>query len=69
MTDITWTQEYSAVTVTLTTEELQRSLQDVPRSVSKAAIEQFLEDVDRFCGTGVAQQVAKRLGAEGPTSD
>jgi SpoVK/Ycf46/Vps4 family AAA+-type ATPase len=63
--DDTWPEDYTRVNVNLTSEELTRSLRDVPRSVTEEAVEQFIMDIKRYCGSAVASQVGQRLGFEG----
>jgi SpoVK/Ycf46/Vps4 family AAA+-type ATPase len=63
--DDTWPEDYTRVNVNLTSEELTRSLRDVPRSVTEEAVEQFILDIKRYCGNAVASQFEQRLGVEG----
>ena len=58
-------EDYTRVNVNLTSEELTRSLRDVPRSVTEEAVEQFIMDIKRDCGSAVASQFEQRLGFEG----
>jgi hypothetical protein len=51
--------------VDVTGKHLWDSLQEVPRSVTSDAVDQFLEDVDRFCGSTLAKQLSKSLCGEG----
>jgi len=60
-----WSQELEVVEVHLTEEELTQSLIEVPRSVQKDAVDQFMEDVNRFCDRGIAESISKR---QRPTS-
>jgi hypothetical protein len=50
--------------VSLTPEELTRSLKDVARSVTEEAFAQFVEDIKRFCGSTIANQICKRFSVE-----
>lgn len=63
--DDTWPEDYTRVNVNLTSEELTRSLRDVPRSVTEEAVEQFLMDIKHYCGNAVASQFEQGLGFEG----
>jgi hypothetical protein len=50
--------DYEAVSVNITGEDLWKALGEVPRSVTKAAVAHFLNDVKRFCGDSLAQQIS-----------
>ena len=63
--DDTWPEDYTRVNVYLTSEELTHSLRDVPKSVREEAVEQFIMDIKRYCGSAMASQVEQRLGFEG----
>ena len=58
-------EDYTRVHVNLTSEELTRSLRDMPRSVTEEAVKQFIMDIKRDCGSAVASQFEQRLGFEG----
>jgi hypothetical protein len=52
---------FAGLTVDITGKHLWDSLQEVPRSVTEEAVTQFLADVDRFCGTSLANGLSKLL--------
>jgi hypothetical protein len=61
-----WSQELGPVHVHLTEEDLIRSLSDVPRSVHEDAVDQFVQDVVRYCDPEIAESISRRLC---PTSE
>jgi hypothetical protein len=64
----TWPDDYGRVNVSLTSQELARALKDVARSVTEEALQQFIEDVKRFCGNNDAKRFIERLGIEARVS-
>jgi hypothetical protein len=56
--------DYATLTVKITGRHLCDSLEEVPRSVTEDAIDQFLEDVNRFCGISLASRLSKSLYGE-----
>jgi hypothetical protein len=59
-----WCEDYANVIVKITVDELGRSLKDVARSVTAEAVQQFVEDVKRFCGGAVANRLMEGFGIE-----
>jgi hypothetical protein len=56
-----WTQESPELEIHLTEDDLKRSLIEVPKSIRKDALDQFLEDLNRFCDREVAESISSRL--------
>jgi hypothetical protein len=56
-----WGQQTEVVEVQLTEDELTRSLDEAPRSVSAEALDQFLNDVKRFCSRQTMESLSRRL--------
>jgi hypothetical protein len=57
--------DYAAVRVVITGQDLCEALKEVPRSVTAEAVGQFLEDVGRFCGKGLAEQISTAVFRDG----
>ena len=56
-----WSQDVGLVEIDLTEDDLARSLNEVPRSVSADAVAQFLDDVKRFCSRQIMESLTRRL--------
>jgi DNA polymerase III delta prime subunit len=56
-----WSQESAELEVHLTGDDLKWSLIEVPRSIQEDAVDQFLEDLNRFCGGQIAESISSRL--------
>jgi ATPase family associated with various cellular activities (AAA) len=56
-----WSRESSIEEVQLTEEDLERSLMEVSRSIERDAVNQFLQDLDRFCDRQIAESISNRL--------
>jgi SpoVK/Ycf46/Vps4 family AAA+-type ATPase len=50
--------DYAAATVGIGVEDLARALGEVPRSVTGDAVTQFINDVQRYCGAGLARSLS-----------
>jgi AAA+ superfamily predicted ATPase len=61
MPDQGWSQETEFVEVHLSEDELNRSLNEVARSVQPEAVDQFVKDVDRHCDREIARSISRRL--------
>ena len=59
--DAAWNDASGITEFVLTREELTRSLIEAPRSIQTATLDQFIEDVRRFCDREVATSMSKRL--------
>ncbi len=59
--DAVWSNASGITEFLLTREELTRSLIEAPRSVQTDTLDQFIEDVGRFCDGGIATSISKRL--------
>jgi ATPase family associated with various cellular activities (AAA) len=59
--DAGWNNESGVTDFPLTHDELTRSLIESPRSVQKESLQQFIEDVRRFCDRGIEASISKRL--------
>lgn len=55
------TKDSSLEEIHLTEDDLTRSLIEVPRSIRKDALIQFLEDLNRFCDREIAESTSNRL--------
>ena len=56
-----WSQESAELEVHVTEDDLKRSLIEVPRSIQEDAVDQFLQDLNRFCGGQIAASISSRL--------
>ena len=56
-----WSQESSIEEVHLTEEDLRKSLIEVPKSIQADAVEQFRQDLDRYCDGEIAESISKFL--------
>lgn len=52
------------MTVEISHQELAASLESGPRSVVEHAFDSFMQDVERFCGPGMHQQLLARFGPQ-----
>jgi SpoVK/Ycf46/Vps4 family AAA+-type ATPase len=59
--DRAWSQESPIQDVHVTEEELRTSLIEVPRSIQADALDQFLQDVHRFCDRSTAESLSTLL--------
>jgi hypothetical protein len=55
------TKESLIEEIHLTEDDLTRSLIEVPRSIQKDAVDQFLQDLNRFCDREIAESISNRL--------
>jgi SpoVK/Ycf46/Vps4 family AAA+-type ATPase len=56
-----WNQESSIEDVRVMDEDLRMSLIEVPRSIQADAVNQFLQDLDRFCDRETVESISKLL--------
>jgi SpoVK/Ycf46/Vps4 family AAA+-type ATPase len=56
-----WNQESSIEDVRVMDEDLRMSLIEVPRSIQADAVNQFLQDLDRFCDRETVESISRLL--------
>ena len=56
-----WSQESSIEEVHLREEDLRKSLIEVLKSIRADAVEQFRQDLDRFCDGEMAESISQLL--------
>lgn len=56
-----WPSDDRSITVNLTRDELLRSMRQVRHSVTEEALDQFIQDADRYCGGDVASRLSQRF--------